>query len=482
MSKFSLTQTSLRKFSLLSTNWIVNSETHPFINIAKITDKGQIKAVDTLITDLKAINTLEPNFVNFVTPADSNCIAIYPFVGSTAIAHKYNLINPVDSDAAYRLTFAGGLTHSQYGVKGDGTNTTNGDTHISTSLLGETTHGFDISIKGAGEPTLSFAMRNNGSPDIFISGAGDYTRDAPVVINTNGQDVSHPFINLYNSSVLINVNRRSNAADGADVYFGSIKTTIAAATANIRHISDITLFSMNGSYAINNYIDFAAFRRKSSSDTVMAAYIEAITKFQYNLMRLALINLNFQGHSLFTSITGGLPWDWLPIKTMMTLNNNIATNIKNCITSGSYSGGTVDNLISNKATTLDPYLYNNYGVKNICPIWIGTNDITNVPGCGMVAYNKLKSYYNSVIADGWTGIVITMCEYGGGVGQQESERIIYNNMIRTDLMPEYLIDTDLIPELSDSTDLTYFMADQVHLTAAGNQAVADILVPMIAAI
>ena len=37
--------------------------------------------------------------------------AVYPMIGGTAALHKWNLLNPVDSDAAYRLTFTGG-THS----------------------------------------------------------------------------------------------------------------------------------------------------------------------------------------------------------------------------------------------------------------------------------------------------------------------------------------------------------------------------------
>jgi hypothetical protein len=39
--------------------------------------------------------------------------AIYPFIGGTAALHRWNLLNPQDSDGAYRLTFYGGVsTHS----------------------------------------------------------------------------------------------------------------------------------------------------------------------------------------------------------------------------------------------------------------------------------------------------------------------------------------------------------------------------------
>jgi len=47
--------------------------------------------------------------------------AIYPFVGGTATTHKFNFVNPADTDAAFRLTFAGGWTHSATGAKPNGT-------------------------------------------------------------------------------------------------------------------------------------------------------------------------------------------------------------------------------------------------------------------------------------------------------------------------------------------------------------------------
>ena len=48
--------------------------------------------------------------------------AIYPIVGGTATSHKFNLKNPLDTDAAFRLVFAGGVTHSSDGVLFNGTN------------------------------------------------------------------------------------------------------------------------------------------------------------------------------------------------------------------------------------------------------------------------------------------------------------------------------------------------------------------------
>jgi hypothetical protein len=48
--------------------------------------------------------------------------AIYPMVGGTATSHKFNLITPADTNAAFRLVFNGGWVHSSTGATPNGTN------------------------------------------------------------------------------------------------------------------------------------------------------------------------------------------------------------------------------------------------------------------------------------------------------------------------------------------------------------------------
>lgn len=75
-----------------------------FITAAGITDSGQIAAVNNLVSDLIAANL----WYRFA--------AIYPFVGGTAAAHKLNLRDPRDLNAAQRLTFNGTPTHDANGI------------------------------------------------------------------------------------------------------------------------------------------------------------------------------------------------------------------------------------------------------------------------------------------------------------------------------------------------------------------------------
>ena len=80
-----------------------------FITAAAITDPTQQAAINTLVLDLKGYSIW------------SKFKAIYPIVGGTASSHKYNLKDPRDLDAAFRLTFATGWTHSANGMLPNGT-------------------------------------------------------------------------------------------------------------------------------------------------------------------------------------------------------------------------------------------------------------------------------------------------------------------------------------------------------------------------
>ena len=67
--------------------------------------------------------------------------AIYPMVGGTATSCKWNLKNPLDTNAAYRLVFSGGGTFSANGYQPNGTNAF-ADTFLlpSTTLSLNNTH------------------------------------------------------------------------------------------------------------------------------------------------------------------------------------------------------------------------------------------------------------------------------------------------------------------------------------------------------
>jgi hypothetical protein len=81
-----------------------------FFTASGLTGTTNLTAVNQLVLDLKAANIW------------TKMKAIYPFVGGTATTHKFNLKNPLDTDAAFRLVFLGGWTHSSTGALPNGTN------------------------------------------------------------------------------------------------------------------------------------------------------------------------------------------------------------------------------------------------------------------------------------------------------------------------------------------------------------------------
>jgi hypothetical protein len=100
-----------------------------FITAAGITDNTQKTAINTLVVSLKGYGIW------------TKMKAIYPFVGGTASTHKWNLKDPQDTNAAFRLVFNGGWTHSSTGAKPNGTNGyANTFLSPSTSLTNNNTH------------------------------------------------------------------------------------------------------------------------------------------------------------------------------------------------------------------------------------------------------------------------------------------------------------------------------------------------------
>jgi len=112
----------------------VDPDAQAFITAAAITNPTQQSAINTLVVDLKGYNI----WTKFK--------AIYPIVGGSSSTHKWNLKDPRDLDAAFRLTFTNSWTHSSTGMTPDGvsafantflvpsTNLSLNSTHISSYL------------------------------------------------------------------------------------------------------------------------------------------------------------------------------------------------------------------------------------------------------------------------------------------------------------------------------------------------------------
>jgi hypothetical protein len=153
-----------------------DSSAQAFINVTGISGSNAV-AINNLVIALKSgsyWNSLD---------------AIYPMIGGTATTHKYNLKNPQDTNAAYRLNFAGGWTHNSSGAKPDGVSGTYAETFAVTNTVFTTTNGHmsyysftnnaaaTMVEMGANGPSVSgecnLALRfNDGNQYVFFAAAG----------------------------------------------------------------------------------------------------------------------------------------------------------------------------------------------------------------------------------------------------------------------------------------------------------------------
>lgn len=159
--------------SFVSAGGGTDADAQAFITAAGITDATQQSAINTLVTDLKTYGIW------------TKMKAIWPMVGGTSSTHKWNLKDPRDLDAAFRLVFSGGGTHSSTGYQPNGvnsyadtkfipsTNLTLNNTHISFYSRSNTDTGADdfASIILGDTANMRFIIRNAGSyfADMYTS-------------------------------------------------------------------------------------------------------------------------------------------------------------------------------------------------------------------------------------------------------------------------------------------------------------------------
>lgn len=105
-----------------------------YINIMRTSGSYTMTSVE-----VDAINNLVQSLV--ANDIWTKMKALYPVLGGTAATHKFNLKDPRDVDAAFRLNFVGGWTHDANGMTGNGT-TGYADTFLtpSTTLTLNSTH------------------------------------------------------------------------------------------------------------------------------------------------------------------------------------------------------------------------------------------------------------------------------------------------------------------------------------------------------
>lgn len=220
-----------------------DSDAQAFITATGITDNTQKTAVNQLVLDLKSYSLW------------SKFSAIYPYVGGTATTHKFNLKNPLDTNAAFRILWVGGVTHNSNGITGNGTNGY-GETYIqpSTNLSLNSTH-------------IAFWSKTNSQNNTAEMGIQDGLLNAGIrVITRNASNQTLYQVNDNASTIL------SSVTDSSGFYCAS------------RTASNSRKLYKNGSAIITN---------TTASTTLTTATIPVLGQKNYNNTMMSYLAKNF---------------------------------------------------------------------------------------------------------------------------------------------------------------------------------------------
>ena len=252
-----------------------------FISNAAITSSQQRYAVDLLVKDLKTYNLWD------------KMTAVYPFVGANSSSHALNLKNPLNTDAAFRITWTGNVTHSSSGIKSDGSGY--GDTKFNPVVQSSSLTDFSFGVykKGTeanGTTRIYMGSQASSTLQTFIGWANTGTTEIGAIANSAAPNEYAPTASIANLQtdgfILINVSGSreqqfwtTGSKDGA--------TVISTGTYPSQSMYILTA-NLNGtaaSFTSNTTISFA-YIGKGLSDTDAVNLTSIVNRYQNNLGRL----------------------------------------------------------------------------------------------------------------------------------------------------------------------------------------------------
>ncbi|MDD5650794.1 MAG: SGNH/GDSL hydrolase family protein [Candidatus Nanoarchaeia archaeon] len=455
-----------------------------FIENAAITNQIQKMAINVFVKDLKSINNILPNFVNFTTPSNSIIKAIYPYIGGNATSHKYNLLNPLDSDDAFRLDFNGTITHSVLGIKGDGS-TGYFDTHLIPSTI-LTLNNIFLAHYALGNyislDRYSLGVRSSTDQKLFFSGLISGYKGAGHCYNSNsgfGYIESAEswqikdrlqYINRYNGKYNIGC-RGIKSTENTNT--GGTQPTLSIKGLCIDNEGTKILFD-NRQYTLHII-------GSGLSDDAILALSNACDNFQKNLSRYPYRSLMvFDGDSLTYGLREGCTESYpTQLVNKFTLPNTILSY------NYGISGQKLSDMITDASSQID-ILYDSAKDYNIVFIWGGVNDLgLELSTTAEQVYDRLKTYCQGRKEIGFKVYALTMLPqsvitYVSRI-TYEADRQIFNNLVRTDLINSGYCD-GIIDIAADNRiglsgcelDTTYYLTDKIHMNNTGYGVVSDI--------
>jgi hypothetical protein len=244
-----------------------DADAQAFITAAGITDPTQQSAINTLVVDLKGYSIW------------TKIKALYPFVGGTSSTHKWNLKDPRDLDAAYRLVFNGGWTHALTGITPNGVNG-----WADTKLVAQGTLGLN---------STSFGVYSRTNVDRLAPSIGNVTGAAPaecslwlrytndLYARVNSNVIASPYPTNNDSRGFILANRSSSSQ--VTVQIRGTQTTLSN-TSNSLLTTVFQLGGVNPNFFDTKQLAFAFIGDGLTSQN-MTDFNTAVVAFQTTLSR-----------------------------------------------------------------------------------------------------------------------------------------------------------------------------------------------------
>jgi hypothetical protein len=203
--------------------YIYDSDAQLYITNAGITNENEKLASNYLFIELKSASIY------------SKVKALYPYLGGTASSCKYNAVNPLDTNGAFRQTYAGGVTFDYFGIKGNGVNGY-ADTFFvpSSNFASLNNKSFGVSIRGniLGGIDMGSLNGSNFKGDQLTS---RFTGDICASLNSNINALTSPSTDSRGFWIS---NRTSNTVSN---YYKNANSLLSLGNSDSQHNSSMTI-------------------------------------------------------------------------------------------------------------------------------------------------------------------------------------------------------------------------------------------------
>ncbi len=208
--------------------------------------------------------------------------AIYPYLGGTSSTNKFNLKDPRDADAAFRLVFSGGFTHSGAGCAGNGTNGYANTKLIPNTSLSLNDTSMNNYVNSSMVSSVGYVM------GIFRAGKYLYIRrgTSPGGLDNGVNSVAIAVGVTYTGGRMVSLSRAA-AANFKRFETGNADATITNAS-GILSTEEFYLFGLNENGSPNSYNGFTHAWDSIGASISSAEFLildSIVNDFQTNLNR-----------------------------------------------------------------------------------------------------------------------------------------------------------------------------------------------------